>query len=72
MENMPYGGVKDSGIGREGPAYAIRELTEEKLIVLNLEGCSGMRRGKAVWKTKSGGSEWIPPHKADDGGDEED
>ena len=38
MDNMPYGGVKDSGIGREGPAYAIRELTEEKLIVLNLEG----------------------------------
>ena len=38
MDNMPYGGVKDSGIGREGPAYAIRELTEEKLIVLNVEG----------------------------------
>lgn len=38
MDNMPYGGVKDSGIGREGPAYAIRELTEEKLIVLNIEG----------------------------------
>ena len=38
MDNMPYGGVKDSGIGREGPAYAIRELTEEKLIVLSVEG----------------------------------
>ena len=38
MDNMPYGGVKDSGIGKEGPAYAIRELTEEKLIVLNVEG----------------------------------
>ena len=38
MDNMPYGGVKDSGIGREGPAYAIREMTEEKLIVLNVEG----------------------------------
>ena len=37
MDNMPYGGVKDSGIGREGPAYAIRELTEEKLVVLNVE-----------------------------------
>ncbi|WP_196599706.1 aldehyde dehydrogenase family protein [Pectinatus frisingensis] len=35
MDNMPYGGVKDSGIGREGPEYAIRELTEEKLIVFN-------------------------------------
>ena len=38
MDNMPYGGVKDSGIGREGPAYAIRELTEEKLIVLHVAG----------------------------------
>lgn len=35
MDNMPYGGVKDSGIGREGPEYAIREFTEEKLIVMN-------------------------------------
>jgi acyl-CoA reductase-like NAD-dependent aldehyde dehydrogenase len=31
---MPYGGVKNSGIGREGPAYAYRELTEERLLVL--------------------------------------
>ncbi|WP_196593342.1 aldehyde dehydrogenase family protein [Pectinatus sottacetonis] len=35
MDNMPYGGVKDSGIGREGPEYAVRELTEEKLVVFN-------------------------------------
>lgn len=35
MDNMPYGGVKDSGIGREGPEYAIKELTEEKLVVIN-------------------------------------
>jgi acyl-CoA reductase-like NAD-dependent aldehyde dehydrogenase len=33
-DQMPYGGVKDSGNTREGPAYAIRELTEERLIVL--------------------------------------
>jgi glyceraldehyde-3-phosphate dehydrogenase (NADP+) len=32
---MPYGGVKDSGIGREGPAYTYRELTEERLLVLS-------------------------------------
>ncbi len=32
---MPYGGVKDSGIGREGPAYTYRELTEERLLILN-------------------------------------
>ncbi len=33
---MPYGGVKQSGIGREGPRYAIEEMTDLKLIVLNL------------------------------------
>jgi acyl-CoA reductase-like NAD-dependent aldehyde dehydrogenase len=33
---MPYGGVKDSGNTREGPAYAIRELTEERLVVIEL------------------------------------
>ncbi|RKJ60696.1 aldehyde dehydrogenase family protein [Butyricicoccus sp. 1XD8-22] len=32
---MPYGGVKNSGIGKEGPKYAILEMTEEKLIVLD-------------------------------------
>ncbi len=31
---MPYGGVKDSGLGREGPRYAVREMTEERLLVL--------------------------------------
>jgi glyceraldehyde-3-phosphate dehydrogenase (NADP+) len=31
---MPYGGVKGSGVGREGPAYTTRELTEERLLVL--------------------------------------
>ena len=35
-DQMPYGGVKDSGNTREGPAYAIRELTEERLVVLEL------------------------------------
>ena len=33
-DNMPYGGVKDSGQGREGVAYAIHEMTQRKLIVL--------------------------------------
>jgi len=32
---MPYGGVKDSGQGREGPRYAIEEMTELRLMVLN-------------------------------------
>src|SRR5215468_8727111 len=35
-DQMPYGGVKDSGNTREGPAYAVRELTEEHLVVINL------------------------------------
>ena len=33
-DQMPYGGVKDSGNTREGPAYAVREMTEERLVVL--------------------------------------
>ena len=35
-DQMPYGGVKDSGNTREGPAYAVRELTEERLVVIGL------------------------------------
>jgi acyl-CoA reductase-like NAD-dependent aldehyde dehydrogenase len=35
-DQMPYGGLKDSGNTREGPAYAIREMTEERLVVLQL------------------------------------
>lgn len=34
-DQMPYGGVKDSGIGREGPKFSIRDMTEERLFVLN-------------------------------------
>jgi acyl-CoA reductase-like NAD-dependent aldehyde dehydrogenase len=36
IDHMPYGGVKDSGLGREGLKYAIEEMTELKLMVLNL------------------------------------
>ena len=35
-DQMPYGGVKDSGNTREGPAYAVSEMTEERLVVLQL------------------------------------
>jgi acyl-CoA reductase-like NAD-dependent aldehyde dehydrogenase len=35
-DQMPYGGVKASGNTREGPAYAVRELTEEHLVVIDL------------------------------------
>lgn len=34
VDNMPYGGVKDSGIGREGIRYAIEDMTETRLLVL--------------------------------------
>src|SRR5581483_5106141 len=33
-DQMPYGGVRDSGNTREGPRYAIREMTEERLVVI--------------------------------------
>jgi acyl-CoA reductase-like NAD-dependent aldehyde dehydrogenase len=33
-DQMPYGGVKASGNTREGPAYAVREMTEERLVVI--------------------------------------
>ena len=35
VDNMPYGGVKDSGFGREGIRYAMEEMSEIRLIVLN-------------------------------------
>jgi len=36
VDLMPFGGVKDSGMGREGPKYAMREMTEERLITISL------------------------------------
>lgn len=36
VDLMPYGGMKGSGLGREGPAYAIKEMTEEKLYLFDL------------------------------------
>jgi acyl-CoA reductase-like NAD-dependent aldehyde dehydrogenase len=35
-DQLAYGGVKDSGIGREGPKYSIRDMTEERLVLFNL------------------------------------
>ena len=35
-DQLAYGGIKDSGIGREGPKYAIRDMTDERLVVFNL------------------------------------
>jgi len=35
VDQMPYGGVKQSGYGREGMRYAIQEMTEERLLVID-------------------------------------
>ena len=35
-DQLAYGGLKSSGIGREGPRYAIRDMTEERLVLFNL------------------------------------
>jgi glyceraldehyde-3-phosphate dehydrogenase (NADP+) len=35
---MPYGGLKESGFGKEGPRYAVEEMTELKAVVLHLRG----------------------------------
>lgn len=35
VDSMPYGGIKDSGFGREGLRYAVESMTEPRLIVLN-------------------------------------
>lgn len=34
VDHMPYGGVKASGLGREGPRYVIEEFTEPKLLAI--------------------------------------
>jgi succinate-semialdehyde dehydrogenase/glutarate-semialdehyde dehydrogenase len=33
---MPFAGVKDSGVGREGPKYSMQEMTEERLVTVSL------------------------------------
>lgn len=35
-DQLRHGGAKDSGIGREGPRYAVREMTDQRLVVFDL------------------------------------
>jgi acyl-CoA reductase-like NAD-dependent aldehyde dehydrogenase len=37
VDLMPFSGVKDSGVGTEGPRYAMREMTEERLVTMSLD-----------------------------------
>ena len=36
VDLMPYGGSKESGFGREGPRYAIHEMTEERIVTFTI------------------------------------
>jgi acyl-CoA reductase-like NAD-dependent aldehyde dehydrogenase len=36
VDLMPYGGLKQSGFGKEGPRYAVEEMTELKMVVFHL------------------------------------
>ncbi len=38
VDQMPYGGMKDSGVGREGPRFAIEEMTNLKMVVISMGG----------------------------------
>ena len=38
VDQIPYGGMKDSGVGREGPRFAIEEMTNLKMVVISMGG----------------------------------
>jgi len=41
LDSMPFGGVKNSGLGREGVRFSIEEMTEPKVVCFNLPGLRG-------------------------------
>ncbi len=46
VDHMPYGGVRDSGFGREGPRYAVEEMTEPRLLALRPRPDRKLRNGE--------------------------
>ena len=48
VDNMPYGGSKDSGFGREGVRYAMEEMTERRLVVLDSSKYRSIKRKDAA------------------------
>jgi len=39
VDLIPYGGTNDSGVGREGPQYAVREMSEERMVTIAVSQC---------------------------------
>ena len=57
-DQMPYGGVKDSGNTREGPAYAVRELTEERFVTPD-RPLGSPRSGAPRFRVEGNHRPWI-------------
>jgi hypothetical protein len=47
VDHMPYGGVKESGLGREGVRFAIEDMTEIRLLVSATRAVSTQRRRRS-------------------------
>ena len=50
-DQMPYGGVKESGNTREGPKFAVQEMTEPRMIVISLYTGETPRHGVVTGRT---------------------
>src|SRR3546814_20808557 len=54
VDLMPYGGSKDSGFGRAGPRYAIREMTEERVVTMRISRQRHRKRDAKVGRAGVG------------------